>query len=127
MPAFSLVVAFGVGAHALDRLSQVSHVQALSARHAFGASAAEPFEFVLDGRDVAGQLGGVGGGDQILDARPGGVVDVALAAVGAAFGVVFEDPDPWGLRSVVDGPPASVAPCSIRAGFRVGVNRFSSR
>ena len=86
MLAFLFVVLFGVGVHAFDRLSQVSHVQALSARHAFGAFAAEPFEFVLDGGDLAAQPGGVGGGDQIFDARPGGVVDVAPAAVGAPTG-----------------------------------------
>lgn len=90
MPTFSLVVLFGVGAHAFDRLSQVSHVQALPARHGLGAFPADPFEFVLDGGDLAAQLGRVGGGDQALDALSGGVVDVALAACRAVFGVVFQ-------------------------------------
>lgn len=110
MLAFLFVVLFGVGVHAFDRLSQVSHVQALSARHAFGAFAAEPFEFVLDGGDLAAQPGGVGGGDQIFDARPGGVVDVAPAAVGAAGRIVFQYARPRGAGPVVDGPPAPVAP-----------------
>ena len=72
--------------------------------------AAEPFEFVLDGRDLAAQLGGVGGGDKILDAFAGGVVDVAGSAVGAAFGIVFQYSRPRGAGLVVHGPPASVAP-----------------
>ena len=67
MLAFLFVVLFGVGVHAFDRLSQVSHVQALSARHAFGAFAAEPFEFVLDGVDAPDELRGVRRGDDPFD------------------------------------------------------------
>ena len=99
MPAFLFVVLSGVGAHAFDRLSQVSHVQAGPACHVLGASAAEQFEFVLDGRDLAGQLGGVGVGDESFDARAVGRVNVAGSAVGAV-GVYFVNSAcavlPWG-------------------------------
>lgn len=120
MPAFLFVVLSGVGAHAFDRFSRVSHVQAGPACHVLGASAAEQFEFVLDGRDLAGQLGGVGVGDESFDARAVGRVNVAGSAVGAVGGVMFQHARPWGLRLVVDGPPASVAPLFDAYGFAGG-------
>ena len=59
VPVFLLVVLLSVGVHAFDRLSQVSHVQADVARHVFGTVPADGLEPVLDGRDIAGQLGGL--------------------------------------------------------------------
>lgn len=52
--------------------------------------------------------------------RAVGRVDVAGSAVGAVGGVMFQHARPWGLRLVVDGPPASVAPLFDAYGFAGG-------
>lgn len=109
MPAFLFVVLSGVGAHAFDRLSQVSHVQARATRHGLGAFPADLFETVLDRDDVAVQKGRVDGGEYRLDAHAGLLVDVAGAAGGPVGGIVREDPGPWGAGLVVYGLPAPIA------------------
>ncbi len=109
MLACFLFVLCGVGAHAFDRLSQVSHVQSVAARQGLRPVAADVFEPVLDGGDVAAELGRVGRGDDRLDASARGFVHVSLASPGPVGGVVFQYASPRGARLVVYGLAPAVA------------------